>query len=213
MVCSGDKTKLLVIGTRALRQRKLINQNKSVQVTVCDDIVEESEHEKLLGVVITNDLSWKGHLYGNGKSGKEKLTGLIPKLSQSVGILTKLGKIMTPSQFKNACEGIFYSKLNYCIQVFGHVWNIDRLAETNHRFPAFTKEDNRRLQTLQNKILRLKSGLDRSTPTRTLLTARGDLSVQQTSAYFTLMSVHRATTTNLELQSNNRAVRIVCKKN
>ena len=80
-------------------------------------------------------------------------------------------------------------------QVFGHVWDIDRLAETGHRFPAFTKEDNRRLQVLQNKILRLKSGLDRSTPTRTLLIATGDLSAQQISAYFTLMSVHRATTT------------------
>ena len=102
---------------------------------------------------------------------------------------------MTPSQFKNACEGIFYSKLNYCIQVFGHVWNTDRLVQAEQRFPAFTKDDNRRLQVLQNKILRLKSGLDPSTPTRTLLLATGDLSVQQLCCHHTLMTTFRATTT------------------
>ena len=148
MVCSGDKTKLVVVGTRSLRQRKLTNQNKSIQVNVCGKVVEESDHEKLLGVIITNDMSWKGHLYDNGKTGKEKLTGLTTKLGQRVGILTKLRKIMTPTQFNTACEGIFYSKLNYCLQVFGHVWGINRQEDTQRRFPAFTKEDNRRLQVL-----------------------------------------------------------------
>ena len=69
--------------------------------------MNESVDEKLLGVIVSNDLRWKTHLYGNNKTGKEKLKGLIPKLAQRVGILSKLSRVMPQSKFSNVIEGIF----------------------------------------------------------------------------------------------------------
>ena len=146
MVCSGDKTKLLIIATREQRNRKILPLNKKVKITVAGEEVEESTDEKLLGVIISNDMTWKTHLYGNGLTGDDKIVGLTTQLSQRVGILAKLKKVMTKTQFKKVCEGIFDSKLAYCLQVFGNVWGISNMDETNRRFSAFTKEDNRRLQ-------------------------------------------------------------------
>ena len=62
MVCSGEKTKLLIIGTKKLRQSKLINQNRDMSIMVCGHKINESRSEKLLGLVISNHLKW--NLYG-----------------------------------------------------------------------------------------------------------------------------------------------------
>ena len=83
------------------------------------------------------------------------------------------------------------TKQRYCVQVFGNVWGIRTMDETERRFLAFTKEDNRRLQVLQNKILRLKTGLGRDTPTKELLKRSGDLSIHQLIAYHTIMMVFK----------------------
>ena len=59
MVCAGDKTKLLVIGTSKLRSKKF--KNKKLTVDVCGNTIEESHSEKLLGLIINNNLSWNDH--------------------------------------------------------------------------------------------------------------------------------------------------------
>ena len=66
------------------------------------------------------------------------------------------------------------------------------MDEERMRFSAFTKEDNRRLQVLQNKVMRLKTGLPQDTPTTMLLEASSDLSVMQLTAFHTIMTVFRA---------------------
>ena len=70
-------------------------------------MVKESSDEKLLGIIISNDLTWKMHLYGNNLTGEDKIVGLVTKLSQRVGILSKLAKVMFPSQFRKVSAGIF----------------------------------------------------------------------------------------------------------
>ena len=107
-----------------------------------------------------------------------------------MGILTKLSKVMGKQQFRNVCEGMFTSKLIYCIQLFGNVWGIPNLDMNNRRSVAFTKDDNRKLQVLQNKVLQLKTDLARDTPTTHLLGWTGDMSVHQLTAYHTLNMVH-----------------------
>ena len=82
---------MLIIATREQRNRK-IPPNKIVKISVASKEVVESKDEKLLGVIISNDLSWKTHLYGNGLTGDDKIVGLTTQLSQRVGILTKLKK-------------------------------------------------------------------------------------------------------------------------
>ena len=52
MICSSDKTKLLIIGTHKNRQIKLSNQNKKRNVIVCNETKKETESEKLLGVIV-----------------------------------------------------------------------------------------------------------------------------------------------------------------
>ena len=57
MVCAGDKTKLLVISTRELRRTRLTANYINIQVNVCGETIDESTDEKLLGVIISNNLT------------------------------------------------------------------------------------------------------------------------------------------------------------
>ena len=56
MVCSGDKTKLLVIGTAEMRKKLL--KDEVFKIDVCGKPITESKSEKLLGLIVNNELSW-----------------------------------------------------------------------------------------------------------------------------------------------------------
>ena len=92
----------MIVGTRALKMSKL--EGRTFKVKVGENTVEETKDEKLLGVLMSDSYSWNSHLYGNGKKGKEKVLGLIPKLSQRVGMLGKLNKYMSRDQFRATCD-------------------------------------------------------------------------------------------------------------
>ena len=89
-------------------------------------------------------------------------------------------------------EGIFFSLLNYCLEVFGNVWGLETYDETDRQSPAFRKDDNLKLQVLVNKVLRSITGLDNETPVSVLCSRSGQLSVHQRTAVFTLSAVHKA---------------------
>ena len=110
-------------------------------------------------------------------------------------MLKRLVKVMPADKFKNISNGIFTSKLIYCLQLFGNVWGLPSLDENVRRFSSFTKDDNRKLQVIQNKVLRLQSGLPQDTPLTLLLEATNEMSVMQLTAYHTLMTVHRTIST------------------
>ena len=190
MVCAGNKTKLIVIATDQMRRSRFKNQK--MKITVCDATIEDTKSEKLLGLTINNKLTWKEYLYGETWRSENNARGLISQLSQRAGILAKIAPSMPTHRFKQICSGLFYSKLIYCIQIFGNVWDIPSCDDTNRRSQAFTKEDNRKLQVLQNKILRLKTGLPFETSTATLLKSSGDLSVQQLTAYTSLLTAKKS---------------------
>ena len=86
----------------------------------------------------------------------------------------------------------FFSLLNYCIEVYGNVWGLTTYDDETRKSTAFTKEDNSKLQILVNKVLRSLTGLDRDTPVAVLHATSGQLSVQQRTAMFTLVSVHKS---------------------
>ena len=191
MVCSGDKTKLFVIGTSQLRKSRLIDKDIIIKINVCGQTVTESSSKKLLGLIVNNKQTWKDYLYGEQWRDRGNAPGLIPQLSQRVGLLKRVVHLMPPKRFNTICQGIFYSKMLYCLQVVGNVWGIESSDEVNRRFVAFTKDDNQKLQTLQNSVLRMKTNLPRRTPTRTLLSVGGDLSVQQLTALTSLTSLQK----------------------
>ena len=60
------------------------------------------------------------------------------------------------------------------------------------RFHGYTKEDNSRLQVIQNQALWLQTGLGWEASTRHLVSEGKALSVQQLTAYHTLMTVFKA---------------------
>ena len=186
MICSGEKTKLMVMGTYELRERKFREFGRKLKIKVEDKIVEESPNEKLLGIVINNNLCWSTHLYGNNVQGAEKIEGLLPQLSKRTGMLKKVAPLMKRSQLKSVIDGVFNAKLIYGIQLFCNTWGIVPMDETNRKFSAFTKDDLRRLQVLQNVTLGLQTKMNRYTPTDQLLNASDALSVHQLGALHTL---------------------------
>ena len=185
MVCAGNKTKLLIIGTEGLRKSRF--QDQKMQINVCGISVQDTDSERLLGLVLNNNLTWKDYLYGESNS-----KGLLSQLSKRVGLLSKIAPLMPVHRFNQVCSGLFYSKLIYCIQVFGTVWDVKSHDESCRRSPAFTQEDNRKLQVIQNKVLRLKTGLPYDTPTKDLIKEAGDLSVQQLIAYTSLVTAQKS---------------------
>ena len=81
MVCSALKTKLLVSSTRELRESKL--QARNISIVVGGQTISESPQEKLLGITMSNDLSWNTFLYGSKEAGGET-TGLLSQLSKRI---------------------------------------------------------------------------------------------------------------------------------
>ena len=187
MVCSGKKTKLLIVGTKEMRKSKLEDYNIIIKINVDGHEVVESESERLLGVLINNKMTWEHHLYGN-----DDHKGLIPKLSQRSTIIWKLAKIMPKKRLKMISEGIFFSLLNYCIEIYGNVWGLDTYDDQARKSTAFTKEDSMKLQIIVNKVLRSLTGLDRETHVTTLHKTSGQLSVHQRCALSTITAVHKA---------------------
>ena len=167
---AGDKSKLLIIGTKQLKASRVVNEAKSV---VDEKEIVETTSEKLLGLVVNNELTWNNHLYGD-----KEHEGLIPQLSKRIGMLKIMSKYMPKEKLKSFVSGIFYSKISYCLPVFGNVFSLDDYKETNSRYTSFTTKDNNNLQVLQNKVCRLLVDADFSTPTAELLEATDSLSVQ-----------------------------------
>ena len=191
MVCAGDKTKLLIIGTSQLKKSKLSNL-PDLEIEVCGNRVKESKSEKLLGLVVNNKLSWSDYIHGENWRDEGNFQGLLPQLSQRVGLLHQVVHLMPRERFRQISNGLFHSKLIYCLQVFGNVWGINNYDETNRRFAAFTKSDNQKLQVLQNKVLRMLTGANFDVSTQSLLNMNNSLSVQQLTAFTTLISAQKA---------------------
>ena len=197
LVCSGKKTKLLIIGTKEMKKSK--QKDKLVEITVAGHLVKESESERLLGLIVNNTMTWEHHLYGN-----EDYKGLIPKLSQRAKLIQRLAAVMPPEKLKVLAEGIFFSVLNYCVQVYGNVWDLTMYNEKQDRSTAFTKDDNRKLQIIVNKVLRALTGLDYDTPVSQLVAVSGQLSVQQRTAFHTLTSMYKTVQYGLLVYCYNR---------
>ena len=105
-------------------------------------------------------------------------------------MLKKIVKIVPKSKFLMLSQGMFTSKVLYCLQVFGNVWGFG-YDEVSRRSFGFTKEDCRRLQVLQNKVCRMKTGLGFDISTKELLEASKELSIHQLIAYHTLVMVKK----------------------
>ena len=106
-------------------------------------------------------------------------------------MLKRLSTRMSKKRLKLFASGIFYSKMSYCLPVFGNVFGLERYKQENSRYTSFTIADNNKLQVLQNKLNRLLTGASFNTPTATLLEDTDSLSVQQMIAFQTTVMTHK----------------------
>jgi hypothetical protein len=155
---AGEKSKFLVLGTREMRAAKLFGQE--MKISLDGKEIVESSSERLLGVVLNNNLTWQNHLYG-----EEDNTGLVPQLSKRLGMLKRLFKYTSKEKPRYFSSGIFYSKLNYCLPVFGNIFGLDKYKEENRRYFSFTVKGHHKLQVLQNKLNKLLLNAEYNTPT------------------------------------------------
>ena len=186
LVCSGSKTKLLVIGTREMRQSKLVRTNTKIIIDVAGHKVEESQSERLLGLIVNNTMTWHNHLHGN-----DEHKGLIPKLCQRAGLVRKLSGVMPADRLRIVANGVFFSLLSYGLQIYGAVSGLLEYSETQGRHQAMTREDSHRIQVVMNVVLRALTRLCKDTPVRQLLDVSGFLSFHQMCAYTTICSSHK----------------------
>ena len=131
-------------------------------------------------------MTWENHIYGD-----ESNSGLITKLEQRAAMIWKLSFIMPIGRLKQIAQGIFFSLLDYCIELYGNTWCLGSIDINERHSSAFRREDNRRLQVIVNKVLRIILQADRDTPTSTLCKATGQLSVHQRVAFATLCSIFK----------------------
>ena len=184
MVVSGEKTKLLLIGTHINRKLKVEDKGDlDTSVIIEGESVEPTRSEKLLGVLVNDSLTWKNHLFGD-----DEHPGLLSDLSKRAGVLKVLRKYLPDAKFRQAVAAIFTSKLIYCISVWTGIWDIPGQVGDGNKV-SIGKQDMRRLQVMQNKTLRLLTRADRSTPTSTLTNLARCLSVHQLGAYHTANQV------------------------
>ena len=111
MIVAGEKSKLLIISTRELRKSKISPNPISIEVD--GKTVTESKSEKLLGVVLNNNLTWSDHPEGEHWRAEDNFPGLIAQLSQRVGLLQKLSYSTSKQKLKMFASSIFYSKFHH----------------------------------------------------------------------------------------------------
>ena len=133
-------------------------------------------------MVLNNSLTWKNHLYGDADN-----EGLVQQLSKRLGMLKMMSKHMERKNLKFFASGMFYSKMIYCLPVYGNVFGMENYKEESSRYQSFTKKDNQKLQVLQNNLNRLLLDAKYDTPTEVLLQETNSLSVQQMIAYHTAL--------------------------
>ena len=151
MVLSEAKAKLMISSTNALRRV----HHEEVTVKVKNKTINESKSEKILGIIVSNNLTWKHHFYGETEKSKEERTeGLLMNLSKRVGIFKKVAKYANGRVLRSLAQGIFYSKLCYSLPIIAEVWKKEQYKDKPDSRRSTTREEFRRLQVLQNKVER-----------------------------------------------------------
>ena len=195
MSVTGEKSKFLIMGTSECRCSKLNNNTKN-SIQVDGKTVEESISEKVLGIIMNNNLSWSGYLNGETWKESDNYQGLFSILSQRVGLIRKLSFHCNRRNLMILANGLFYSKLQYCMPLFISTWNLDLYKDGNSRIINFSKDDCQKLQVLQNQICRILLGkrnlyYKQSISTEQLLRRCNQLSIHQLGAYTTVVLVKK----------------------
>jgi len=172
MVANASKTGLLVF--RPTRQA----QCPPLSVNLAGEDITEVFEEKILGLIVNNELKWNGHV-----------SKLQNECHYHLYVLRRLRHILTNAQLTTIAEGIIMSRLRYCLPVFGS--EFVRLRDTDIRSSVINN-----LQKIQNDMLRIITSKQRRDHERIadMLADTKMLSINQLAAYSILLETWRAKT-------------------
>ena len=107
LVINPDKTHLLVLGSRAMSERRNL-----VSLQADGHVITPSKQEKLLGCIVSENLKWRNHILDHEQSMIRQLTSRVNGLS----LITSRADFNTKLMVAN---GLVISKLSYLIQLWG----------------------------------------------------------------------------------------------
>ena len=82
-------------------------------ITVGDKIIYESPYHNVLGLVLSNDLTWQNHVYGKD--------GIMPSINRRVGALKRLSYHIPMKYLPKIAEATVASKIRYGIEIYGAI--------------------------------------------------------------------------------------------
>ena len=176
LVCNPGKTAFFLISPT----RRKVKQKFFIQLD--GQKIEETENERMLGVILQNDLKWDQHYKKMRK-----------RINLGLHQLKLVASCLDEKTLKTVSEGLIMSHIRYCLSVFGA--SFARLYNDCPRSLMLTE-----LQRAQNKMIRIIYGLKLSNKvsTRDLLRRNGSLSINQMTVYTILLDLWKAKNFNIE---------------
>ena len=167
LAANEEKTHIMIVKRGA-------QSTQNHAVTIGDKEVKATETEKLLGIIVSDDLTWKPHI-----------DRLVRDLNHRIFKLRILSNHIPRKHLKTVADGIFMSKLRYGLALFGPV----KLKEQESECGTTQK-----LKVAFNKVLRLICGkkLRDKEPIEKMLKETGWLSLNQLSAEGRLIELWKA---------------------
>ena len=176
LVINDEKTHLLVLGTKAMKEKK-----DMVTLQAGKHTILPSRQEKLLGCNVSENLKWRNHILDNEKSMTRQLSSRINGLA----MITSHADFSTRLMVAN---GIVMSKICYLIQLWG---GCEEYLQKS-------------LQVQLNKAARLVTRLPYYTSSRKLMCMCGWMTVKQLVKYHTIIMVHKTIMTRKPLHMSSR---------
>ena len=155
------KTTYMIIATQGIRLRENL-ANKVSKIDVCGQQVQNVRVGKALGLLISDDLTWRDNISKVVQNCEEKMRGL-----------WKITNLLRKDQRKVKAEAIIISRLSYCLEITstGRKSDMERLQGVQSAAARWISQTRRR-------DWRLKQGLKKL----------GWLSMCQRAAYMSILS-------------------------
>ena len=145
--------------------------------------------DKLLGIQVSSDLDFKCHI-----------NGLCDKLKQRLGLLRRIKHKINNDKLQVVAEAIFTSKIRYALAVYG----TPRLKTSDPQ-----RDDMKKLQVLQNDMLRVVYGYRRSQHVNMnrLRKEKGQMSVNQLTVYHVALETRNIHWNNSSTELKDKMVK------
>ena len=182
MVIAPAKTKLRLTSNNQIKTALI--KEFDFRVKVLDNEIRPMPSEKLLGVILSDDMTWLPHMWGESWRDKDNARGLIPDLIKRIGLLRYLARGSSRSKIKSLVAGMFTSKILYGLPLVSSIWGLQNYNYELNKLSC-PKSAMIKLQSCQRQTLFFlgnDSNMNTDLPTVDLLRITGSLSVHQMAA-------------------------------